>query len=223
MIRALAEVVMRLFPPGLLRLGPGPLRLGPLLLGTALVGCVPVLESPGGADTAGVAGSDWVAPTNGWSAGSPPAGLEGEGWSEGEVAPEFRLMDQHGDTVSLWQFYGDVVVLDLSTMWCGPCIYLAEAVDETWFEYRDQGFMYLTVLPQDNAGAVPDQEDLQKWASDHDISAPVLSADKELETALVPDGSFPRVYVIDREMVVHEDRVNPADDATIRSIVESLL
>lgn len=190
----------------------------PALLLTA---CVPDLTSPGGSDTG--ATSDWVAPTNTWPVSSPPASLRGEGFETGQVMPDFLLMDQHGDEVSLWQFYGSVVVVDISTMWCGPCATIADGVTETWHEYRDQGFMYLTLLPEDNLADVPDQEDLQRWASDHNIEAPVLQDDIGRSYQMVPDAAYPRIFVLDRDLRVAVDRVNPADDASIRAAVESLL
>lgn len=198
---------------------PRPDRRGPLpLLAFVLAACVPELTSPGD-DTGGA----WQAPENTWPVASPPADLEGEGYAEGEVFPEFRLMDQHGDEVSLWQFYGSVVVVDVSTMWCGPCAALADDVDATAAAYADQGFVYITLLPEDNVGEVPDQEDLQRWGSDHGISQPILSDDEGISYVMVPDNAYPRIMVIDRQMRIAVDRVNPPEDAAIRAAIESAL
>lgn len=186
-----------------------------------LAGCVPNLTSPLTEDSGG--DSSWVAPVNSWSSSAPPADLEGEGYSVGQVMPDFLLMDQNGDEVALWQFYGSVIVLDISTMWCGPCKDLAKDVTETWHEYDDRGFMYLTLLPEDDQGQVPDQEDLQRWAGDYDIEAPVLSDDIRRSYEMAPDAAYPRVYVIDRGMKVAVDRVNPVSDAQIRAEIEALL
>lgn len=196
---------------------PGRKALSLLSL-VALAGCVPELTSP--LDSGG---SSWTAPDNSWPVSAPPDDLVGEGYADGQVFPDFLLTDQHGDQVSIWQFYGNVVVVDVSTMWCGPCAKIAKHVDETWHDYEAQGFMYLTLLPEDNVGTVPDQEDLQRWASDHSITAPILADDSGVSALITPNGEYPTIMVIDRQMKVAEDRVNPADDATIRSVVESVL
>ncbi len=57
-----------------------------------LVGCVPVLESPEGEAPSGV----WEAPENGWPIAEPPAGLEAEGYADGEVVPDVRGIDANG-------------------------------------------------------------------------------------------------------------------------------
>lgn len=191
-----------------------------LVLPTILAcACTPHLTSPAGnLDTA-----PWVAPENTWSTATPPDDLVGEGFSEGQVPPDFRMTDQLGDTVALWQFWGQVVVVDISTMWCAQCRTLAAGVDETWLAYRDQGFMYLTVLAQDLEHAVPDVDDLVEWAEYYDITAPVLSDDEGWSASAVPDGVYPRVLVLDRELRVAVANVVPAEDAAIRAAVEALL
>lgn len=184
-----------------------------------IAGCVPVLTSP--EDSSADAG--WQAPENAWPTSAPPEDLEGEGWQEGQVAPDARMVDQNGQEVSLWQFYGSVVVIDVSTMWCSPCQKLAAEICAVRTDYLDQGFEYLTVLSQNKIGEQPSDEDLDTWTSDYDICAPVLRDDADLERELVPDGAFPSLTVLDRDMVVVERRVEPAEDAVLRALVESLL
>ena len=182
----------------------------------------PRLYTAGGG--AGGTGADWVLPENGWDVGeAPPSTLKGEGFAVGDVLPDLRLADQHGDEVSAWQWYGMVLAIDVSTMWCGPCRGLAADVDETWADYRDDGFMYITLLPQDQAGAVPDRSDLNNWADQFGISAPVLSDDVGWSYQIVPDNTYPRIVIVGRDMRVRVDQVTPAEDRAIRSAIEDAL
>ena len=96
-----------------------------------LAGCVPHYTSPPDSGDTGDAWV-WVPPDNDWPMSAPPEGLEGTGFDEGEVLPDFRLPDQYDQTVALWQFYGMVLVVDISTMWCGPCQNLAEDAEATY-------------------------------------------------------------------------------------------
>lgn len=169
-------------------------------------------------------GSDWEAPENGWDKGSPPpAELEGEGFGVGQVLPDLRLLDQHGEETATWQWYGMVVAIDVSTMWCGPCRGLAAEVDATWADYRDEGFMYVTLLPQDQAGEVPDNADLNAWADQFGITAPVLSDDEGWSYQIVPDNTYPRIMIVGRDMRVLVDQVTPAEDTAIRAAIEAAL
>ena len=159
-----------------------------------------------------------------WTCNTPPEDLEATGTGDGQVPPRFHMTDQFGDTVALWQFYGLVVVLDISTMWCAPCQDLAQHVEAAWLAYRDQGFVYVTILAQDLLdGEPPDVEELTSWADYYGITAPILSDGEGWSFPITGTDGFPRVIVIDREMRIAEDEVLPTDDATIRALVEGLL
>jgi thiol-disulfide isomerase/thioredoxin len=192
-----------------------------LLLGA----CTPVLTSPPGA-TSGetLTAADWERPENTWHAvDSLPGDIEAQGWAEGQIPPDARLVDQNGDTVSLWQFYGEVIALDISTMWCGPCQLLAREVDEVQEHYEDDGFIYITMLPENIDGDTPNVQNLNQWAERNGVSAPILADDFGHSYDIVPDQVWPRVMIIGRDLRVAEDQVQPAEDAAIRAAIEAEL
>lgn len=184
-----------------------------------LTGCVPVLVSP---EDSGAA-SCWMEAENQWISHTPNADLKGQGFGLGQVPPDMCMLDQNGQQVSLWQFYGEVILLDISAEWCAPCQELAEGVDETWKEFEADGFVYLTLLTEDQFSEPPNQEVLQKWASDFGITAPVLSDTENYKQQLVPDGAYPRLILINRNMEIIIDKVNPATDEVIHQAVQDAL
>ena len=186
---------------------------------TLMLACVPVLTSP---KETGAPSSCWMEVDNSWEANTP-RDLEAQGFNTGQTPPDMCMLDQHGKMVSLWQFYGQVIVLDISAEWCAPCQELAEGVDHTWFEFKEQGFMYLTLLTEDQNSNIPQQEVLQQWATEFDITAPVLSDSESYKIQLVPTGAYPRVMLIDRTMTIQIDTINPATDEVIReAIIDAL-
>lgn len=46
-----------------------------------------------------------------------PGDLAGTGYREGDIAYNFTARDQFGDEVELYQFHGQVIVLDLFAEW----------------------------------------------------------------------------------------------------------
>ncbi|MBN2799611.1 MAG: TlpA family protein disulfide reductase [Deltaproteobacteria bacterium] len=186
----------------------------------ALAGCVPHLYT----EDTGSEPWSWEAPENDWPMGEPPYGLVGSGFDEGEVVPDFRLLDQRGQTVSLWQFYGQVILLDLSTMWCSPCQDLAAHTEESWEAYRDQGFVYLTVLAEDIQGQDPEVDDLVFWADNFGISAPVLGdPGKRWSSLLGANLDYPRVWVVGRDLSVVEVLPPAPTDAMVVAAIEGHL
>lgn len=184
------------------------------------IGCVPVLESDGGP-----VDQQWVAPENTWPLDAPPYdAAQPTGFFRGDVVPDFRLVDQHGDEVSLWQFYGHVVVVDISTMWCRPCQQLAEGAEETYLDFVDHDVMYITVLPENVHGQPPTVEDLNTWADYFELSAPVVTdPGKGWSAPAVPGNQYPFVAVLDRELVVQAVLTTPVTDERVRVELEALV
>ena len=185
------------------------------------VACVPVLETP---NLEGPRSDEpWVAPENSWPLQEPPATTVGEGFHRGQVPHDFRFLDQHGDEVSLWQFHGRHVVLDISTMWCAPCRKLAEGTEETATEYADDDVVYITVLAENIEGAPATTEDLELWADLYGITAPIVAdADKTWSAPAVPNGLYPVVFVLNPDLTIAE-RVNPASDERLHEVLDEQL
>lgn len=186
-----------------------------------LISCyVPELETPDWAKQ----NNDWTAPENDWPINTPPISLEAEGSEAGKVFEDLRMMDQHGNEVSMWQFYGMVILFDISAQWCAPCKILAKETEETQHDYAEQGFVYLTMIAEDNNSQLPGQEVLVQWAEEAEIeSAPVVAPTEDIRPTLIPSGAYPRLFLIDRDMKVINSDIQPQNDTTIRAEIEAAL
>jgi hypothetical protein len=144
-----------------------------------------------------------------------------------------RGIDQHGDTVSLWQFYGDVIVFDVSTMWCRPCQQLAIGTEDLWQAFKDDGVVYVTALLQNTTDGPVSVEELNQWAAlpaaDDDgaydlITAPIVSDPQGRSGSIeaVRNNQYPAVLLIGRDMRVVE-RVEPVSHENVHAAVEAAL
>ena len=67
------------------------------------------------------------------------------GTSVGQSAPDFTLKDLDGNSVSLHQFRGHVVILDFWASWCSPCRASMPTLDGFAAEYHDKGLVLIGV------------------------------------------------------------------------------
>ena len=152
---------------------------------------------------------------------------EGTGFEVGDLAPSLNLSDQSQGEFSLRDHEGDLIFLDISTMWCIPCRALAEHAAETQEDYTSEGFLYVTVLQENNLYKPPSTADLEAWADNYGLTTPVLSDGNEiLEERVtgpaIQEDSFPALLLIGRDQRIIE-RIESAEDEVVREAIEAYL
>jgi thiol-disulfide isomerase/thioredoxin len=161
-------------------------------------------------------------PENRWPCTAPPEDLQGEGWDLGQVIPELRLPDQHGEEVSLWQWWDRVVLLSVGAMWCAPCRELAGEAEQLALRYGDQGFVHVTVLLEDGSGLPVSVDDAAAFAAALGVHGPVL-ADPDGLAGEAVTGSFPRLLLLDRSLSVAAAPDGADSLQALASLIESEL
>jgi len=140
----------------------------------------------------------------------------------------FSLMDQHGDMVELYDFYGKVIIVDFSAMWCGPCASMAQFADPIVGEYGAENLEWLTIIIEDEQGNPPDQDDLLRWATTNGITGHVLAGDRSLiatDSELksgYPISGWPTFVVIDEEMVLKHG-IRGWSESVLRQILDTMI
>jgi len=160
-------------------------------------------------------------PDNVWwhtDASELPPDLIGTGFDAGDTARDFVLIDQHGDAVQLYQFYGQVIVLELFVSWCASCKELTGIGQGLWEELEDDGFVYLSVMLEDTNGDAPGAPAAAEWASRFDLTHPVLVDTVGDQRDYVSIG-YPTIVIIDRDMTILVPDFWPLDPIWIADFV----
>ena len=157
----------------------------------SFLSCVSIFEKLSSNDDTSVEDSSVIAEDNicGYSLGDKSCNLV----SDDQFLEEFNLQDN----------LGSVVVIDFSTMWCGYCQVSASVGNDIYLEYKNEGFVWVTMLIEDSQGNIPNLYDQQTWSGMFELDHPVLSGSREEYIDYNEENgysitSWPTFYILDR-------------------------
>lgn len=108
-------------------------------------------------------------------------------------APDFTLQARSGETVSLSDLQGDVVMVNFWATWCAPCRQEMPHLEALYQRYKNLGFTLLAVNVEDNrAGA-------DKWLAERPVSFPVLFDPKNEVSKLYDVVAMPSTVMVGRD------------------------
>ena len=137
----------------------------------------------------------------------------------GRPAPEFTLEAINGTQVSLSDYKGQVVLVNIWATWCPPCVRETPRLVEVYEAYKNQGFVILGI----NTTYQDKREAVTTFAAEQGVSFPLLlDTDGSVGTAL---GArlLPTSYLIDRDGKIVVTKVGEVDEAQLREQVAALL
>jgi len=111
----------------------------------------------------------------------------------GYQAPGFTVRNLQGNRVTLSDFKGQVVIVNLWATWCGPCRVEMPGFEKLYRRFRTEGLVVLGVSLDKDADA-----QVQKFVNDHDLSFPILMDGRQEVENRYSTFTIPSTYVIDR-------------------------
>ncbi len=161
-----------------------------VLGGVALVGAAGLVAGLAGCtnSTGGAGDTGYV--------GSATTGVTSYAPSQRVAAPTMSGTTLDGKQLSLSDYRGKVVVVNVWGSWCGPCRREAPALEETFTKYQPKGVQFLGINTEDNAAAALafDSADSITYPSLQDPGETLLL---QLKT-IVPPTAIPSSVIIDR-------------------------
>lgn len=143
---------------------------------------------------------------SGCGSGKPPAPKVAMKLPVLNAAPAWKLQDLNGQTVSMEQLKGKVVIVDFWATWCGPCREEIPAYIEMQNKYGKYGFTVLG-LSLDTIGV----DVVKKFTEKEKMNYPIIIAGEEVQAAFGGLNVAPTAFLIDRAGNIRVKREGIAD------------
>ena len=139
-----------------------------------------------------------------------------------QTAPDFTLRSLNGDSVSLKEYGGKIVLLDFWATWCAPCRISIPELVELQKKYRDRGVAVLGIS-MDDPQMFTDNFILA-FKEKFKMNYPILRVDQKVAMDYFGTASMaiPTLFVINREGKIVDKIVGYAAGAVERSLKKVL-
>lgn len=119
---------------------------------------------------------------------------------KGFLAPDFTLETLAGETLTLSDFRGQGVLVNLWASWCGPCRAEMPAMQRVYDQYKDQGFVVLAV----NITSQDSLTNAVAFAEEHNLTYPILLDVRGEVADAYNMRAFPSSYFVDKDGIITE-------------------
>jgi peroxiredoxin len=127
----------------------------------------------------------------------------------GVAAPAFTLPGLDGSMVSLADYKGKTVLLNIWATWCPPCVAEMPSMEKLYQELKDEDFEILAVSIDVTGSSV-----VAFFMKKHRLSFPALTDTQGIIKNLYQTTGVPESFIIDKDGIIAKKIIGPREWAT---------
>ncbi|MCZ2123638.1 MAG: TlpA family protein disulfide reductase [Anaerolineales bacterium] len=132
-------------------------------------------------------------------------------------APQLSLTTLSGESVSLADYRGQVILVNLWATWCLPCKREMPIFQAFYEKYQEQGFILIGINQEEQ------REIVQPFVEEYELSFPIWLDLKYLAQQEFHTGYIPTSYVIDRNGNVRLSWVGQISKQNLEKFVTEII
>ncbi|MFA9413368.1 TlpA family protein disulfide reductase [Streptococcus sp. E29BA] len=149
------------------------------------------------------------------------------GISKGQVAPDVTLVDKDGKSVSLKDYAGKKIYINVWASWCGPCKQEIPELEKVYQNFKDKDdYVFLSVVsPNDNKfnnqrPMDSSEQEILSVAKDSKITYPVLFDTKDSFASQFGITSFPTHIIINSDGTVGQVMLGSTNEDILTKLLQ---
>jgi peroxiredoxin len=135
------------------------------------------------------------------------------------IATDFTLQSLDGESVTLSDLRGKVVLINFWTTWCKPCVLEMPSMEKLYRKYKDKGFTILAI------DIMEQPEPIRKFVKENNLTFPILLDTKGKVRGKYRVTGIPNSYLVDKDGQLVGRFIGPRewDNEHAEAIIEELL
>jgi len=125
-------------------------------------------------------------------------------------APDYRSATLAGDSVSISDLQGEVVLLNLWATWCAPCRHETPFLQNVYERYRDRGFRIVGISQETSDAA----NQIADFVEEYGVTYIILHDTQLRGDWIYRAPGLPATFLIDRQGVMRWLRYGPVDETS---------
>ncbi len=142
---------------------------------------------------------------------------KGEQVSAEPAAPDFTLQDMNGNTLSLSQYKGKVVIIDFWATWCPPCRTAIPGLERLYKAYNAKGLVVLGISVDQGGWDL-----VKEFKTGSGITYPVLKGTDDVFVKYMVR-TIPMLVITDRNGKVRKRLIGVVSEKDLEDEVKALL
>jgi len=120
-------------------------------------------------------------------------------WHDGYMkpAPDFTLPEMRGDSLSLSDLRGQIVVLNIWATWCAPCLEETPALVRVQEMFRSRGVQFVGLSIDEHGWEV-----VEPFARQFNVNYPIVLDDGVTADSYEGNTGVPTTYLINRQGLI---------------------
>ena len=143
-----------------------------------------------------------------------------EGLGQGNAAPNFTLTTLEGEEVTLADYKGKKVVLNLWATWCAPCKAEMPHMQNYYEDMAEKENVEILAVNLTNQDVGLDK--VKAFQEDYALSFPILLDEEGVVEEMYQAITIPTTYMIDTTGTIQNKIVGPMDEQMLTDYVSNL-
>lgn len=140
-----------------------------------------------------------------------------QGVNQGNRARDFTLETLEGDELSLWDYQGNVVLVNFWATWCAPCRDEIPDIQATYETYQDDGFVVLGVNVEES------RQQVEPFVAALGMTYPVLLDETGQVLKMYRAIGLPMSVILDQDGVIQVRHIGYVTAAQLERYLAQLL